>query len=468
MQVFFAKIAVLFLSLIMAFTGNSVSVIGYTEGEPICPEEREYKFDRDRLLIGGYYASFDELDYCPGADIDFIVAGSVDDAYLDKAQSLGVGVIGAYYNLPAAYMNFSDDLLQQYKQLKAEDYKDHPALWGDDFIDEPNAAYFDNIGAAVDDYNAKFTNLPYVNLFPMYANEEQLGSKSDIKPFAHIFEPISDEFSDSVAQYKVHVSEYINKIATDYICVDIYPMKAKLNALGKKEKYTDGNWIRNLDVLAEACRDTGRDLWVITQAAGLTKDGEKDGNMRWVEDECDISQQFYASLAFGTKAVIHALFGSAGWWDTDSHMIGSNGLPTPTYYAAAAVDADAKAFAEEYGKYDYTSTYYINSALCAGRNSGRLACEIPEERGNIASSGGLLVGTFTGENSSKAYIVANMEELNKENDVPFSFTLADGATAVVYRGGEKLVFTESFRLTLDPGEGVFITVDNVPSTSSLC
>lgn len=467
MKVLFAKASVLFMSFIMLLTGVQVPVVGYTEGEPICPEEREYKFDRDRLLIGGYYANYDELDYCPGANVDFVIGGYADEAYLNKAQSLGVGVI-ASPNLPSAYIEFSDALTQQYVDFPAASYKDHPALWGDNFIDEPNAAYFDNIGKAVDAYNEKFTNLPYINLFPMYAGEEQLGNKSDIKPFLHIFEPLSDVFSDTVAQYKAHISDYINKIDTDYICVDIYPMKAELDVAGNKKKYTDENWLRNLDVLADACRSTGRDLWVITQAAGLTKDGNKDGDMRWVEDECDISQQFYACLAFGSKAVIHALFGSAGWWDTDSHMIGSDGQPTPTYYAAAAVDADAKVFAEEYGKYTYTSTYFINPALCAGRSAGRLACEITSERGNISSFGGLLVGTFTGEGSSKAYIVTNMEELNKEKDVPFTFTLAKGATAVVYKAGEKLTFTESFKLTLAPGEGVFITVDNVPGTTDLC
>lgn len=467
MQVIFAKLVSIFLSFLLSLNGVSLSVIKYTDGEPICPEEREYKFDRDRLLIGGYYASYDELDYCAGAGIDFIVTGGVDGTYLNKAQSLGVGVIGSY-NLPTAYMEFSDALTRQYLDFSPSDYKDHPALWGDNFIDEPNAAYFDNIGAAVADYNSKFTNLPYINLFPQYANDEQLGNKSDIKTFSHIFEPLTDEFSDTTAQYKMHVSDYINKIDTDYICVDIYPMKAKLDLRGNKEKYTYDYWLRNLDILAEACRGTGRDLWVITQAAGLTKDGVNGGDMRWTEDVCDISQQVYASLAFGTRAVIHALFGSAGWWDTDSHMIGSDGKPTPTYFAAAEVDACVKSFAEEYGKYDYTSTYLINPALCAGHKAGKLACEVPEERGNITSTGGVCVGTFVGEGSSKAYIVTNMEELDKEKDVAFSFSLTDGASAQVYRKGETLAFTKSFSLTLDPGEGVFITVDNVPQPTVIC
>ncbi len=473
MKVIFAKIIALFMAFLMTVSGLQMSVVGFTDGEPIVPEEREYKFDRDRLLIGGYYAHYDELDYCSGAGVEFIIAGGVDKAYLDKAQSLGVGIIASNLNVPYAYADFYDGTKDAYVNYDPANYFDHPALWGDNVIDEPKADAYDNLGAAVNAYNEKLTAkygvLPFVNLFPAYASaEEQLTEPIRLTPLQKMLGLLNDNGLDWMDAYKAYTSDYINKIDTDYICVDIYPYRAELTASGRTKKTTDGTWLRNLDVLAEACRATGRDLWVIPQAAGLTENGTKGGDMRWTDEVSDISQQAYASLAFGAKAIIHGLFGKAGWWDMDSHMIGSNGLPTATYYAAAEVDAYLKAFAEEYGKYEYTSTYLMKPTACAGFGAGALNCEIPEEEGNIASLSALCIGTFTGADGAKAYIVTNMEELDKEKTAPFTFTVANGATATVYRKGEISTYTDDFRIALEPGEGVFITADKVEQPTILC
>lgn len=472
MKVIFAKLIALFMSFLMTVSGVQMSVVGFTDGEPICPEEREYKFDRDRLLIGGYYADYNELDYCSDAGVEFIIAGGVNKDYLDKAESLGVGIIASSLNLPYAYADFYDGTRDAYVNYDPANYYDHPALWGDNVIDEPKADSYDNLGAAVDAYNEKLTAkygvLPFVNLFPMYASEEQLMEQSKLTLLQKALELVNDNYTDQVDAFKSYTSDYINKIDTDYICVDIYPYRAELTAAGKTKKSTDNCWLRNLDVLAEACRATGRDLWVIPQAAGLTENGTKGGDMRWTDEVSDISQQAYASLAFGAKAIIHALFGKAGWWDMDSHMIGSDGKPTATYYAVAEVDGYLKAFAEEYGKYEYTSTYLTKPSACAGFRTGPLNCEIPEEEGNISSLSALCIGTFTGANGGKAYIVTNMEELDLEKNASFTFAVADGATVTVYRKGEAFTYTDDFRLTLEPGEGVFITADKTEQTTILC
>lgn len=453
-----ARFVSLFMTVVFAVSGLSPSVIKYTDGEPIEATRRSYCFDNGGLIIGGYYAREDELQYCEDAGIQFIVAGSVNKQYLDTAQKYGVGIIASSYNLPYCYAEMTDAATQKYVDSNPADYKNHPALWGDNVIDEPYSTQYSNVAKAVKSYYNKYDGkIPFINLFPMYASADQL-TEYDILGFGKkIFSPISDQFTDTVSRYKSYVSNYINTIDTDYICVDIYPYRAEL-VDGKTVKSTDVNWIRNLDILAEACRETGRDLWIIPQSAGLTENGAKGKDMRWCDEASDISQQVYASLAFGSKAIIYGLYGRDGWWDSDSHMIGSDGKPTETYYAVKEVDNYLKLFQQEFGKYKYTSTYFINTLGAAGFTRGRLNCEILSERGNITSFDSLLVGTFTGENDSKAYVISNMEELDKEQSASFTFKVPKGKTATVYYQNQIIEYNSNFKISLASGEGAYITV----------
>jgi len=459
MKILFRNIISILSAIVFALTGVGESVLCYTAGEPIQATRRDYCFDNSGLIIGGYYSTKDELKYCNDAGIEFIIASGVNKDYLDTAYRYGVGVIASNYNLPYCYADMTDSATAAYVNAQLSAYRDHPALWGDNVIDEPNAPSYDNIAKACEAYYKQHPEkIPYVNLFPMYASDEQLGEYSTLSPLASILTPFSDQFSTDTIQYKMYTSDYINKIDTDYICMDYYPYSYKTNTLGKATKTTSGAWLRNLDILAEACRETNRDLWIITQASGLTKDGLDKDDVRWCDEVSDISQQVYASLAFGSKAIIHALYGSQGWWDTDSHMIGSDGKPTDTYYAVSEVDSYLADFADVYGNYAYTSTYLINSSRVAGYRHGRLACEIISEEGNIKSSNGLLVGTFTGKNDSKAYIVTNMEELAKEKTAEFKFEVPEGKVATVYANGNVINKVSSFEMSLEPGAGAYITV----------
>lgn len=457
MKIFFSKIIALLSALLFAITGVSGSTIGTTEGTPIQATKREYKFDNDKLLIGGYYSREDELQYCNDAGIEFIIASGVNEKYLDTAYSYGVGIIASSYNLPYCYENMTDGATGSYVNANPAAYKDHPALWGDNMIDEPHAGSFKNIADSANAYYSKFPGkLPFINLFPMYANEDQLDEHMTLNPLDILLTPTSDQFTDQVNRYKAHVSDYINTIDTDYICVDIYPYHSTMKN-GKEVKYTDECWLRNLDVLAEACRETGRDLWVIPQAAGLTKDGSEE-NVRWCDEVSDISQQDYACLAFGTKAIIYGLYGRDGWWDMDSHMIGSDGKPTDTYYAVSEVDGWLADFAEVYGDYQYTSTYLLNRSKATGYRHGNLLCAVDSERGNIKSNDGLLIGTFTGDNGAKAYVVTNIEELNKDSGAKFSFDVPEGKTATVYYRGNVMNKPSDFTMEIGAGDGVYITV----------
>lgn len=449
-------------SVLFMLAGSQESVVGFTEGEVLMPERQEYCFDRDRLLIGAYYGDQKKVKEAKEAGIEFFIDSGITEEYLDECEKYGIGIIASDYNLPRGYANFPDSLRDGWVNFDYEnEYKDHPALWGDDLIDEPNVQAYANIAESVDAYLENTDGkIPLVNLFPSYASDEQLGVSPERTAAQKFFLAANNNGTGAGPSYKTYVSEYINTIGTDYISVDIYPYSSKLNIRGREVKDTNKSWLRNLDILAEACRDTNRDLWVITQASGETEHGEDDGGPRYCDEVSDISQQAYASLAFGAKAIIHAEFGAKGWWDPEtSHMIDKDGNTTKTYDAVKTVDGYLSAFAGEYGKYTYTGTYMMNPLSVAGHDGSALATTVPSEAIRLVSPNGLLIGTFRGENK-RAFIIVNMEELNKEKTAEFIYQVPDGGSFTVYRRGAAITYTggSAAHIVLKPGEGVFATM----------
>lgn len=457
----------LYLKLMSLLTTVSImlgvasgSVIGYTAGDPITAEKKSYCFDNSKLMIGAYYGDADHVEDAAEAGIEFFVDPGTDERLLDNCYQHGIGVIALSRNFYSGYETFSDSQRNAWTDFDyAGAYKDHPALWGDSIIDEPHAAEYSNIESAYKAYTAnKSDKIAYINLFPAYANETQLGEHPK-SPFGSVASSIGlGSLSSKYAAYKMYISDYINTISTDYICLDYYPYFSKCGIYGNEVKTTDSKWITNLDIVAEACKGTNRDFWIVTQAAGLTKDGKGGNVQRWCDESSDISQQAYASLAFGAKTIIHGIFASVGWWDPESHMIGPDGKTTDTYDAVKEVDSYLSAFAEKYGEYQYESTYLINPLLVAGYDgTGSLTMSDPDKAIDILSANGL-VGTFTGD-GGRAFIVTNMEELNLSRTARFSYAVPKGTNLTVYKAGEQLSFSggTTMRLSLAPGEGVFIT-----------
>ena len=84
--------------------------------------------------------------------------------------------------------------------------REHPALYSYFITDEPSAAAFPALGKLVA-YLRKHdpAHLAYINLFPTYANNEQLGTKGD-----------------KIAAYKDHLRQYINVVKPSLVSYDHY------------------------------------------------------------------------------------------------------------------------------------------------------------------------------------------------------------------------------------------------------
>jgi len=427
------------------------TVIGFTEGEPITATRQDYDFDNSGLLIGGYSMAHKGeayVQYAKQAGLDFVVSDVTED-FLNLCDEYSLGVIAkSYASLPYGK-------LSEWLKLDGASYVcEHESVWGHDLTDEPKTQAFSDLAAVTDHfYSQTDGKIALINLFPMYASGEQLGVEAQISDKNQRLFYRRDAATEEVDRYKRYISDYINKIDTDYICADIYP----LNETSDGGKRTIRPWLRNLDILGEACRETGRDLWVIAQCTGQVRTDTVYPSQ--CDEPEDIRWQSYVTLSFGGKAIIFACY-DGGWWDFDSHAIDADGNRTPTYYAIQEVTEELHSFADIYGDYSNKGAYLLNKLDCAGCYEDAFLMPPTTENPRITSCDPLLVGCFDGKDGeSNAYTVVNMSELQNDSDAKFAMNFDKDKTATVYQKGEAQSFNSGkLLITLESGEGVFVTV----------
>ena len=413
------KIWALLLTPIVLIGGASVPVTQLAGDAAIQATRRDYIYDNHRLLLGAYsdwvahrgglttVGSAASAALAKEAGLDFLIAGNQGRGIYDLAQLLdnygaqGLGVILPDYNGYASMGWSAEDTTDAWLSLTLENYKAHPALWGDEVFDEPGAVKFPSLRTITEHYYTLGTRrMPLINLNPAAKDiEAQLGWSKYLLP--------GTRYSDSgIDAYRRYAAAYISAVDTDYLSVDYYPFRV---ADGKRN--TSGDWLHVLETLAEAARDTGRDLWVITQAGGThssAADVAMWGEM-WVPNTLpDQLQQDYASLAFGAKAIIYAML-QGGWYADGSHMLTQDGSKTATYDAVQQANAQLRPFAEKYGEYQWLGAYLVNSIKTAGTRYD-LSNGLPRnERLKLSSYDGLLVGCFDQkEGDGKAYTIPEL------------------------------------------------------------
>ena len=150
-----------------------------------------------------------------------------------------------------------------------EQLPEGPACWGYKLRDEPNAKDFAGLRARVDAIRkVRPGKLAFINLYPNYANERQLGTPT----------------------YEEHVARFVEEVGTDVLCMDHYP---------KFAPGVDGraNYCKNLEVMRTCSLEAGVPFWNFfnTMPFGSHTD-PTEAQLRW---------QMYTSIAYGAKGLLY-------------------------------------------------------------------------------------------------------------------------------------------------------------------
>lgn len=185
------------------------------------------------------------------------------------------------------------------------DYQQFPAFAGFNIRDEPNASLFPQIGA-VNELLQELApgELGYVNLFPTYANADQLGTPT----------------------YREHLDRYVAEARPDFVSFDHYALIGPSPGLRADYFY---NWVLVRDKALQA----GLPFWGFVLAC--------EHLAYRLPTEAELLWQVNVALAYGSKGIQYFTYWTPEPPETFSEaLVSRDGTLLPLYYAAARVNND--------------------------------------------------------------------------------------------------------------------------------
>ena len=250
--------------------------------------------------------------------------------------------------------------------LAAAKLPQSPAVWGYTIRDEPSAKDFAALGQTVAEIRkARPGRLAYINLFPNYANQRQLGTKT----------------------YDEHVSRFVKEVDVDVLSMDHYPMMKR--GSDTRDRYRD-----NLAVMRKYSLSRKIPFWNFfnTMPFGPHSD-PTEAQLRW---------QIYTSLAYGAKGVLYFCYWTprGGEFPKGGAIITAEGRKTRHYDQAKRINRRVKNLGATLMKLTGTSVVRVKPA-----DDPRKACE-PTPIASL-TKGDYLIGVFKHADGRRAVLLNN-------------------------------------------------------------
>ncbi len=190
--------------------------------------------------------------------------------------------------------------------------KPHPALYAYFLRDEPSAADFPGLGRLVAYLRERDPDhLAYINLFPTYATNQQLGNQGDV-----------------VTAYREHLRQFVDVVKPALISYDHYQFSVK----GDNDQY-----FLNLALIRRAALDSGLPFLNIVQACTWTP------SMR-VPTPDEMRYLVYTTLAYGAQGISYYVYACP---NHQGAIAAADGTPTPLYHALKTLNREFVAIASE-------------------------------------------------------------------------------------------------------------------------
>jgi hypothetical protein len=190
--------------------------------------------------------------------------------------------------------------------------RNHAALYSYFITDEPTAASFPALGKLVSYLRERDpSHLAYINLFPTYATNEQLGTKGD-----------------KVTAYKEYLRQYIDVVKSSLVSYDHYQFA---------QNGDNPDYFLNLMLIRHTALEARLPLLNIVQASTWTP------SMRVPGPE-ELRYLIYTTLAYGGQGISYYVYTAPG------HSGGialADGTPAPLYHALTALNGEFVAIAKE-------------------------------------------------------------------------------------------------------------------------
>ncbi len=233
---------------------GQIPVVAYGESVMTFPQYEEMKYSGITHSIS-FFHNIEEADKA-----------------LDMAHSVGIKII------------ISCPELKSETEKTVRHFMNQPALYAYFIDDEPNASRFNELGIWAKKIKSIDKIHPaYVNLFPNYASEEQLGTKT----------------------YREHVNLFIKEVDLDFLSFDAYPTWSN-------QVVYDG-WYDLLEIFMDESKKAGKPFWAFSLATTYIS----YPNSHPIQTLGMLRLQVYSNLAYGAQGIQYYKYSDTG---KGSHM----------------------------------------------------------------------------------------------------------------------------------------------------
>lgn len=202
--------------------------------------------------------------------------------------------------------------------------RNHPALYSYFLTDEPSAGAFPGLGKLVAYLGQRDPDhLAYINLFPTYANNQQLGTQGD-----------------TVTAYREHLRQYVEVVKPALLSYDHYQFSTTGDT---------GQYFLNLAMIRQAAQHAGIPFLQIVQACTWTP------SMR-VPNADEMRYLVYTTLAYGAQGISYYVY---CWPGHTGGIALADGTPTPIYHALKTLNREFVAIARELQPLRSVGVYHV-------------------------------------------------------------------------------------------------------------
>lgn len=370
-----------------------------------------------------------------GTEGDQINANSNLVEQLDIAKKHGLKAL--VYNPLLRPTSLDDPEKKAKLDALVDSVKNHAALAGYHITDEPSATTFAEWAKLVKYLKERDpAHLGYINLFPTYANQQQLGVNLTTKPTGPLGYP--DNFAgigannQTVEFYNEHLRQYIELLQPEIISYDHYHFL--------KNEVDGKQYFLNLALIRNAALKTGMPFLNIVQACTIEPSWRlvNAEEMRWLA---------FTTMAYGGRGISWFLY----WGPVGYGGMYQDGKRMQLADFGAEINKEIAAFGPELLKLESTDVYQT-----APLPIGSVA--FPEDSPAKITNGSFILGLFKEKDKPNAFMVVNRDYKNKataevtlnfgEGDIwVFSRSKKDWEKLHAVQAGTKV------NVSLNPGAG---------------
>jgi hypothetical protein len=334
--------------------------------------------------------------------------------------------------------------------------KDHPALEAYYLTDEPGAGAFAGLGRLVTylrEHDPQ--HLAYINLFPTYANEQQLGVSADAADRARVGYPQNfagvGTDDKTVLRYREHLKRFVETVKPGLISYDHYHFLKP----DKDGELVDGKqYFLNLGLIRLAAIENNLPFLNIIQANTI----EKTWRLPNAEE---LRFLVFTTMAYGGRGISYFTY----WGPSAYNGLYQDGNPAPLLRPVAALNREIQAFGPALMQLNSQVVYHTGPLPCGAE-------AMPDDAPvRILSTGEFVVGLFGQAGKPAAFMLVNRDyRLPAEATVKISpggrgLQELDRQTGQ-WSDAKPLGRARTVKVRLDPGDGRLFRMATGPRLES--